>query len=218
MMHPQISQETQRWVLKWNNMKRKSWGTLLNSQHFGGRRACWSSKMGLGWTHKQELKMMSTCTTKKRRRLMQVEWKWCDEFSRDNFKHKFYTTHNHWAEAPLPLYSILYAFLRRLHPNVTFPWDSCCPKTLDVHIFFKWNFFENVREYFISLEKILPKKITLPNQSSFDPCFQGICGQESNSQFDSYSFFWSQSMQIKSKWIIRGHFKHLRFKTFLMVS
>jgi hypothetical protein len=28
-----------------------------------------------------------------------------------------------------------------------------------------------------------------PNQSSFNPYFKGICGQESNSQFDSQPFF-----------------------------
>jgi len=33
---------------------------------------------------------------------MQVEWKWCDRFSKENFKHKFYTTHNLWEEVPLP--------------------------------------------------------------------------------------------------------------------
>jgi hypothetical protein len=30
---------------------------------------------------------------------MQVEWKWCDNFNRDNLKHKHYTTHNLKEEA-----------------------------------------------------------------------------------------------------------------------
>jgi len=33
---------------KVNNRRRRSWGALLNSQHLGGRGACWSSGMGLG--------------------------------------------------------------------------------------------------------------------------------------------------------------------------
>ncbi len=33
---------------------------------------------------------------------MQVEWKWCDKFNNDNFKHKLYTTHNLWENAPFP--------------------------------------------------------------------------------------------------------------------
>jgi hypothetical protein len=33
---------------------------------------------------------------------MQIEWKWCDEFSKDNLKHKLYMAHNLWEEAPLP--------------------------------------------------------------------------------------------------------------------
>jgi hypothetical protein len=46
--------------------------------------------------------MKSTYTTKKKRWLVQVEWKWCDGLSRDNLKHKFYMAHNLWEEAPLP--------------------------------------------------------------------------------------------------------------------
>jgi hypothetical protein len=45
--------------------------------------------MGLGWTHKWEFKMKSTCTTKKIGWLVQVEWKWCSGLDKDNFKHKF---------------------------------------------------------------------------------------------------------------------------------
>jgi hypothetical protein len=56
---------------------------------------------------------------------MQIEWKWCDKFSRVNFKHKFYTTpvtfrRRHHS----PPYSIFYAFMWGLHSNVTFPRDS----------------------------------------------------------------------------------------------
>jgi hypothetical protein len=75
---------------------------LSNSQHFGGRRACWSSGMGLGGIHKQEFMMKSTYTTKKKKQLVQVEWKWRDRLNRDNLKHKFYTTCNLWEEAPVP--------------------------------------------------------------------------------------------------------------------
>jgi hypothetical protein len=32
---------------------------------------------------------------------VQVEWKWCDELSRDNLKHKFYMAHNLEKEASL---------------------------------------------------------------------------------------------------------------------
>jgi hypothetical protein len=31
-----------------DNGRRRSWGALLSSQHFGGRRACWNFGMGLG--------------------------------------------------------------------------------------------------------------------------------------------------------------------------
>jgi hypothetical protein len=52
-------------------------------------------------THKQEFKMKSTCITKVRRWILQVERKWCNGFNKDNLKHKLYMTHNLWEEAPL---------------------------------------------------------------------------------------------------------------------
>ncbi len=36
-----------------NNGRRKSWGALLGSYHFGGRGACWSSGMGTRKSDKQ---------------------------------------------------------------------------------------------------------------------------------------------------------------------
>jgi hypothetical protein len=41
---------------------------------------------------------------------MQVEWKWCNELAKDNFKHKLYTTHNHWEHAPLPSLQYILCF------------------------------------------------------------------------------------------------------------
>jgi hypothetical protein len=43
-----------------------------------------------------------TYIAKERRRLMQIEHKWCDRFSRDNLKHKLYMVPNLWVETPLP--------------------------------------------------------------------------------------------------------------------
>jgi hypothetical protein len=107
--------------------------------------------MGLGQTDKQEFKMKSTCTTKKKRWLVQVEWKSCDGLSRGNFKHKFYTTHNLRKEAPLPSLIIYYVPLHGDYIQMSFfpetpkwesqNWDSYCSKTLDFHIFFKANRF-----------------------------------------------------------------------------
>jgi hypothetical protein len=36
-----------------NNGRIRSWGTLLGSQHFGGKRVCWSSGMGTRKSDKQ---------------------------------------------------------------------------------------------------------------------------------------------------------------------
>jgi hypothetical protein len=36
-----------------NNRRIRSWGTLPSSQHFGGKGACWSSRMGTRMSDKQ---------------------------------------------------------------------------------------------------------------------------------------------------------------------
>ncbi len=41
-----------------------------------------------------KFKIKSTCTTKKRKQLVQVECKWCNILSKNNLKHKLYTAHN----------------------------------------------------------------------------------------------------------------------------
>ncbi len=49
------------WVWGENSERIRSWGTFLGSHHFGGRRACWNSGMGLGrMTSNQSL--TRTCT------------------------------------------------------------------------------------------------------------------------------------------------------------
>jgi hypothetical protein len=50
--------------------------------------------MEIEQTHKWKFKMKSTCTTKKRKQLVQIEWKWCGGFNKDNLKHKLYTARN----------------------------------------------------------------------------------------------------------------------------
>jgi hypothetical protein len=77
--------------------------------------------MGLRQTHKQKFKMKSIYKTKKRRRLMQVEHKWCGKLSRDNLKHKLYTTRKLFKRKHhSPPYGILYDSPRELHPNGIF--------------------------------------------------------------------------------------------------
>ncbi len=55
---------------------------------------------------------------------MQVECKWCDKLSNENFKHKFYMAWNLWEENTIPPpYNIFYDCLCGLHPNGTFSQD-----------------------------------------------------------------------------------------------
>jgi len=157
--------------------------------------------MELGWTHKVEFKMRSTYIIKEKRQLLQVKWKWCSELSKDNFKHKIYKTHNLWEETPLPslYYIILCAFSWGLHPNVTFPRDSqmwvlklwfLLFQNFGSSYLFQIKFFSKMwPQHLISLKLSFQQCIAHSNWTSFDPCFQGICGWESNSQFDSCPYF-----------------------------
>jgi len=107
--------------------------------------------MGLGRTHKRKVKMVSTCTTNKRRRLVQVKWKWCGKLNRDNLKHKLHTRLQPLGGGITPLPIIYFVPLRRDYIQMslfleTLKWefpnqDSYCPKTLDAHIFFKSSLF-----------------------------------------------------------------------------
>jgi hypothetical protein len=129
----------------------ESWGTFPNLQHFGGKRVCWSSGMGLGWIHKWEFKMISTCTTKKKGRLVQVKWKWCDELTKDNLKHKTSHSLQPLGGGTIPLI-IVYSmplcgdYIQMSLFLGTPKWESqnqdfCCPKTLDVYVFLKSSLF-----------------------------------------------------------------------------
>jgi len=99
--------------------------------------------------------MRSICTTKKKRRLMQVEWKRCDIFNKDNFNHEFYTTHNLWEEASLPSPIVCFVFFAgttsKCHFSLGLPSGS--PKTRTFVVQKLWMFisfsnqvyFENAR-------------------------------------------------------------------------
>jgi hypothetical protein len=107
--------------------------------------------------------MKSICITKKRRRLMQVEWKWCDKLNRDNLKHNFiwFTTFRRRHHPFLIVYYV--PFCGDYIQMSIFPktlkwesqnWDFCCPKTFNVYIFFQIKFvLRKRRQNFIATKK-----------------------------------------------------------------
>ncbi len=119
--------------------------------------------MALGRIHKQKFNMKLTNTIKQRRWLMQVGSKWCDRLRKDILK--LYMVHNLWKEAALPFLKYTmwlfvkatFTFFPRI-PKWEFQnWDSCCPKTLDIHIFLKSSLFGTCKgNYFIALKKVFP--------------------------------------------------------------
>ncbi len=140
---------------------------LERTQHFGGRKACWSSRMGLRRTHKQEFKTRSTCTTKKKGQLVQIKWKMCNGFNEDNFKHKLHMAHNLWEEAPFPSLYYTLCLPWGLHPNVIFPQYSqvevpklglLLSQNFECSYLFQIKFSLKIQgEYLTALENIFPK-------------------------------------------------------------
>jgi len=124
MMRPQTFQETQKWVPEWNDGRRRGWSTLPNSQHFRARRACLSSGMGLGRTHKREFRMKSTCITKKRGRYCKLNGNGVTNLIRTTSSTSFTQLATFGRRHHSLPYNIFCAFPWGLHPNVTFPRGS----------------------------------------------------------------------------------------------
>ncbi len=125
--------------------------------------------MGLGKLTSE--KMRSTCTTKKREQLVQIEWKWCDKVNRNNFKQKFYTTRNLWEDAPLPSLSYTLCLAMgttfKCHFPLGPPSGSSKPANLYVAKFWTFIFlsnqvfFENARKISYNLKKHTPIRLHL---------------------------------------------------------
>jgi hypothetical protein len=102
-----------------------------------------------------------------------------------------------------PPYSIIYASPWGLHPNVTFPRYSQVgvPKLgLLLSQNFRRSYLSQIKSVWKYEGTILcPSKrsfqrcIARRNQSSFEPYFQGVCGQESNSRFEYCPFFFNHN-------------------------
>ncbi len=155
----------------------KTWNTFLSSQHFKGRRVCYIFEMGLKRTHKKEFKMKSTCTTKKRKWLMQVECKWCNALNKDNLKHKLYTTCNLWEEASIPPYNIICDSLWVYNPNDKFKKKIetlVVPKLWTLISSSNQTFLEHVKALPYSLEKDLSKLYHAPIGNHLTPALRGF--------------------------------------------
>jgi hypothetical protein len=79
--------------------------------------------------------------------------------------------------------------------------------------------FENARAISYSPQKDLFKVIYhAPIKPHLTPAFQGFVVETQISNLISTPSFDHNSCKIKSKWTMQGHFNHLCFKNFLMVS
>ncbi len=84
----------------WKN--KKNWGMLPNLKHFGGMRGVLELQDGIKTNSQTRVQDEINLQNKKKKVVSASEWKWCGEFSKDNFKHKLYMACNLWEEAPLP--------------------------------------------------------------------------------------------------------------------
>jgi hypothetical protein len=91
-----------------------------------------------------------------------------------------------------PPYSIFCASPWGLHPNVTFCLDfqMRVPKIWTFISFSNQVCFDNVKAIsYIPQKRSFQHCIAHFNLTLFNPCFQRICDQKSNSQFDSRLFY-----------------------------
>jgi hypothetical protein len=146
--------------------------------------------------------MKSTYTSKKRGRLMQVKRMWCDRLNKDNCKHKFYITHSlpraSGRKHHSPPYNILCNTFCGSYIQMAFFSNKILKLGLLLSQNFGHSYFPQIKyswnmwkEYLIALKIFFQGCIARPHQRWFDLYFKGICGQDSNSQFDSRPFFWS---------------------------
>jgi hypothetical protein len=107
-----------------DNGRRKSWGTFPDSQHFEGRKACWSSGMGLGRMINNQ-SLTRTCTNQTTSWLVH---NWSTFGARA--KHgqtQIHKTHHDLdlrEATTFPLYNIIFVWPWDQHPNVILSRDS----------------------------------------------------------------------------------------------
>ncbi len=118
------------------------------------RGVCWSFRMGTRTNSQEKVQDETNLHNQERRRLVQVEWKWCDKFSRDSSSISFTWPATFGRRHHSPPYSILCASLQGLRPNVTFPRNSQMevPK---LELFLSQNFGHS---YFSQIKSIVKMK------------------------------------------------------------
>ncbi len=121
---------------------RRSWGALLDLQHFGCKGACWSSGIGITKNDKQINYSHGLAQTKQQVGQCIVGAFLVYRLTTGKHGFKKLTTTRIWGRNHLPLYSILCAQPQDQHPNVILSWDESLkilkietPTTLDTHKF-----------------------------------------------------------------------------------
>jgi hypothetical protein len=129
--------------------------------------------------------MIPTTTTKKKRRLVQIKWKCCNGFNRDNFKHKFHTASYLWEEAPLLSPRVYFIPLRKDYIQMsfffgTFKWESqigtfAIPKLWMLIFFSNKIIFESLKTISYSLWKYLSNGVKhVPTKFYLTPAFKDL--------------------------------------------
>ncbi len=109
---------------KVNNKRRQSQGTLLDSQHFGGRRVCQSFRMGLGRLANTSITHTNLQKPNNKLVCAQLEHFGARMSHGQRQTHKIQHGPDLGGSHHLPPYSILCAQSRDQHPNVILSQDS----------------------------------------------------------------------------------------------
>jgi hypothetical protein len=112
------------WVSGENNRRVQSWAHSLIQQHFGDRRACWSSEMGTRKSEKHQ-SFTRTCTNQTTSWLVHSFSTFGVRTSHMKTRtHKTHHSPDLGEATTFPLYSIFCGWPWDQHPNVILSWDS----------------------------------------------------------------------------------------------
>ncbi len=150
-----------------------------NLQHFEGRRACWSSRMGLGWTHNKSSWWDELAKPKKKGNLCKLNESGVVDLVGTTLNISFTQPTTFGRRHHSPPYSILYAFPWGLRPNVTFVRDSQVG-VLKLGLLLSQNFgcsylsqiksiLKMQMQYFIILKNIFPTLYNTPQSELIWP-------------------------------------------------
>ncbi len=174
---------------------------LPSSQHFGGRRAYWSSRMGIKTSDKWSIIHMDLHKPNNKLVSPQLEHFWCTNKPWANTNSQDSSQPGLGGSHHLPSYSIFYAQPRGHRPNVILSQDSQVGSletleirtlaTLETHnVLYRPPIEVRCKTKLYLSSRFFQQYVACHLHAIKSRQFPIFSGQKSNCQFDSQPFFW----------------------------